>query len=319
MFANRLQKNQRRLAKWLKAEDIQCYRLYDADIPEYAVAVDCYGEAIHVFEYEPPATVDPAQARKRLLEVRQALEQLYPGSRDQLFFKQRRRQRGENQYQRQRPVNRQMPGEGVFIVTEGRARFEVNLVDYLDCGLFLDHRPVRRRLGEMARDKRFLNLFCYTASATVHAALGGAASSLSLDMSNVYLDWAQRNFQLNGLAPEQHRLERADCLLWLEQQSQDPACAGQYDLIYCDPPTFSNSKKMAGVLDIQRDHPAMIERLMRLLAPEGTLVFSNNFRRFKMDPSPSLRFDIVDITAATIDADFQRNAKIHNCWIIRHP
>ena len=319
MFANRLKKNQRKLAKWLKSSAVECYRLYDADMPEYAVAIDIYADAIHVFEYEPPDTIDPVQARKRLIEVKQAMESLFPENRERLFFKQRRRQRGEQQYQRNRSFAERKSGEqGVFVVTEGRARFEVNMVDYLDCGLFLDHRPVREMLARMARGKRFLNLFCYTATASVQAALAGADSSLSLDMSNVYLDWARRNYQLNNIDTSRHQLERADCLTWLEQQADGAGAGKQYELIFCDPPTFSNSKKMAGVLDIQRDHPKMIEQVMKLLAPGGTLVFSNNFRRFRMDDSLRERFGIEDISSKTIDLDFQRNPKIHNCWLITH-
>ena len=310
MFANRLKKNARKLAGWLKASGVSCYRLYDADMPEYAVAIDVYQDAIHVQEYAPPITVDEASANRHLTEIRQALLSLYPESRGKLFFKERRRQKGDNQYQRQPSGSSH---NAVQVVTEGAARFEVNLSDYLDTGLFLDHRPVRRMIGAMARGKRVLNLFCYTAAASVHAALGGATSSLSIDMSNSYLEWAGRNFALNGLDLKQHQLLRADCLEWLEREQ------GAFDLVFLDPPTFSNSKKMEQVLDIQRDHGALIGHAMAVLAPGGTLVFSNNFRKFSMDQAVLQNWQVEAITEQTFDPDFQRDQKLHNCWLIRHP
>ena len=310
MFANRLKKNARKLAGWLKASGVSCYRLYDADMPEYAVAIDVYQDAIHVQEYAPPITVDEASANRHLTEIRQALLSLYPESRGKLFFKERRRQKGDNQYQRQPSGSSH---NAVQVVTEGAARFEVNLSDYLDTGLFLDHRPVRRMIGAMARGKRVLNLFCYTAAASVHAALGGATSSLSIDMSNSYLEWAGRNFALNGLDLKQHQLLRADCLEWLEREQ------GAFDLVFLDPPTFSNSKKMEQVLDIQRDHGALIGHAMAVLAPGGTLVFSNNFRKFSMDQAVLQNWQVESITEQTFDPDFQRDQKLHNCWLIRHP
>ncbi|MFA5630581.1 MAG: bifunctional 23S rRNA (guanine(2069)-N(7))-methyltransferase RlmK/23S rRNA (guanine(2445)-N(2))-methyltransferase RlmL [Porticoccaceae bacterium] len=309
MLVNRLQKNARRLKPWLTRSGVSCYRLYDSDLPEYAVAIDLYGDAIHVQEYAPPASVDANKARQRLRDVRQALSHLYPQSRDKLHFKERRRQSGDAQYQPQNPWNRKAQG---FVVTEGAAKFEINLDDYLDSGLFLDHRPVRAMIGDMARGKRFLNLFCYTAAATVQAALGGARESLSLDMSNTYLEWAKRNFELNGLDLRRHALLRADCLEWLAKGE------GQFDLIFLDPPTFSNSKKMVNVLDIQRDHVRLVEDAMALLAAGGTLIFSNNFRRFRMDETLAKRYDMEDITPRTIPPDFERNPKIHHCWLIRH-
>tara|TARA_R110000787_G_scaffold49871_2_gene119332 strand:- start:1125 stop:3278 length:2154 start_codon:yes stop_codon:yes gene_type:complete len=310
MFANRLKKNARKLAGWLKASGVSCYRLYDADMPEYAVAIDVYQDAIHVQEYAPPITVDEASANRHLTEIRQALLSLYPESRGKLFFKERRRQKGDNQYQRQPSGSSH---NAVQVVTEGAARFEVNLSDYLDTGLFLDHRPVRRMIGAMARGKRVLNLFCYTAAASVHAALGGATSSLSIDMSNSYLEWAGRNFALNGLDLKQHQLLRADCLEWLEREQ------GAFDLVFLDPPTFSNSKKMEQVLDIQRDHGTLIGHAMAVLAPGGTLVFSNNFRKFSMDQAVLQNWQVESITEQTFDPDFQRDQKLHNCWLIRHP
>ena len=313
MFANRLKKNERKLNNWLKKSGVSCYRLYDADMPEYAVAVDIYNDAVHVQEYAPPANIDEQQANKHLTEVRQALRSLYPDSSKKLFFKERRRQKGDNQYQRQNSRSRD---NSVFNVQEGAAKFEVNLADYLDTGLFLDHRPVRQMIAKMAKGKRFLNLFCYTGAASVHAALGGAKSSLSIDMSNGYIGWAGRNFHLNNMDAIDHTLLRADCLEWLEEARGK--ANSEYDLIFLDPPTFSNSKKMESVLDIQRDHPDLIQQAMAILAPGGTLVFSNNFRKFTMAESVELSCQVTNITNKTLDPDFQRNQKIHNCWLIQH-
>ena len=184
-------------------------------------------------------------------------------------------------------------------------------MDYLDTGLFLDHRPVRQMIRHMARDKRFLNLFCYTAVATVQAALGGAAASLSVDMSNTYLDWARRNFELNGLDLSRHQLLRADCLQWLAARE------GQFDLVFLDPPTFSNSSKMEHVLDVQRDHVRLIDDAMAILAPAGTLIFSTNFRRFRLAAELTARYNVEDVTARSIPPDFERNRKIHQCWLIK--
>ncbi|MDX2462892.1 MAG: bifunctional 23S rRNA (guanine(2069)-N(7))-methyltransferase RlmK/23S rRNA (guanine(2445)-N(2))-methyltransferase RlmL [Porticoccus sp.] len=315
MFANRLKKNARKLNHWLKQSKVSCYRLYDADMPEYAVAVDVYNEAIHVQEYAPPSDIDEQQANKHLTEVREALRQLYPDSTKQLFFKERRRQKGDSQYQRQRSQSRD---NAIFTVIEGPAKFEVNLSAYLDTGLFLDHRPVRKLIGDMAEGKRFLNLFCYTGAATVQAAIGGAASSLSIDMSNSYLEWAERNFALNDMDVSRHKLLRADCLEWLEKAEDVDGEGIQFDLIFLDPPTFSNSKKMESVLDIQRDHPGLINNAMAILAPGGTLVFSNNFRKFSMENSVMESYKVKNITEDTLDPDFQRNHKIHNCWLIQH-
>ena len=314
MLLNRLRKNQRRLERWLATAGTDSYRLYDADLPEYAVAIDRYGSAVHVQEYQPPRTISDHVARQRMSEVRRALQELWPECAGQMFFKQRRRQKGLDQYQPLRAGGQS--GSSVFQVMEGEARFEVNLSDYLDTGLFLDHRPLRRIIHGCADGKRVLNLFCYTAAITVQAALGGAQSSLSIDMSNTYLDWAKRNLDLNGLQVTQHRLLRADCLTWLETAPQE--FAPSFDLIVCDPPTFSNSKKMEGVLDVQRDHVELIEQCMALLVPGGELYFSNNFRRFRMDDSIRERYRVEDITAATIDEDFSRNPRIHNCWRIQH-
>ncbi|MBT4833370.1 MAG: bifunctional 23S rRNA (guanine(2069)-N(7))-methyltransferase RlmK/23S rRNA (guanine(2445)-N(2))-methyltransferase RlmL [Porticoccaceae bacterium] len=305
MVLNRLKKNQRRLDGWRKKSNISCYRLYDADIPEYAVAVDIYDQSVYVQEYAPPATISEKVARERFAEVKQAVKAFSAHYRGKTHYKERRRQKGDSQYQRATEG-----ASDIIEVTEGRGRFEVNLSDYLDTGLFLDHRPVRAMMGELVQGKSFLNLFCYTAAASVQAALAGAKSSLSIDMSNTYLDWAGRNFELNSMSASKHQLLRADCLKWLEEEGE------LYDVIFLDPPTFSNSKKMDSVLDIQRDHGDMIRNAMAKLAPNGVLIFSNNFRKFKMDELTLRQFDCQNITPQTLDMDFERNPRIHNVWKI---
>jgi len=306
MFANRLRKNIKSLDKWARTEHIDCYRLYDADMPEYAVAVDRYGDWVHVQEYAAPASIDPVKALKRLQEAVDTLPSVMGVSADRVVLKQRRRQAGKAQYERHNER-----GE-FFEVREGQARLLVNLHDYLDTGLFLDHRPIRLWLAQHSRGKRFLNLFCYTGVASVQAALGGARSTTSVDLSNTYLEWARKNLALNGLGEALHRTEQSDVLRWLSSGRE------QFDLIFMDPPSFSNSKKMQGVLDVQRDHIELITAAMARLAPGGLLIFSNNLRRFKLDTEGLINYSLVDITARTIDKDFARNPRIHHCWEIRH-
>ena len=311
MFANRLEKNRKRLKKWLKQSGESCYRLYDADMPEYALAVDVYGDRVHVQEYAPPRSVNAAQAQKRLFDALQVIPEVLEVDAGQVVIKRREKQSGNAQYRKQASSGER------FQVREGRARLWVNLRDYLDTGLFLDHRPVRRMLAEMAPGTRFLNLFCYTGAATVQAALGteeagGASDSISVDLSNTYLEWARDNFTLNGLDPARHRVVRDDCLRWLE------TARAEFDLIFLDPPTFSNSKKMDGTLDVQRDHVRLLELTMARLAPGGTLVFSNNQRRFQLDPELTERYAVQDISAKTFDPDFQRRPGLHHCFLIRH-
>ena len=306
MVLNRLKKNQRKLDGWRKKSGISCYRLYDADIPEYAVAVDIYDQSIYVQEYAPPNTISEKVARERFGEIKQAVKEFSANFRGKIHYKERRRQKGDSQYERLNDG----PSDTIH-VSEGNAQFEVNLSDYLDTGLFLDHRPVRGLIGEMVKGKSFLNLFCYTAAASVQAAMAGASHSLSIDMSNTYLDWAQRNFDLNSLRSSKHQLLRADCLKWLEIEGE------LYDVIFLDPPTFSNSKKMDSVLDIQRDHGDLIRSSMAKLVPGGTLIFSNNFRKFKMDELTVRQFDCQNITPQTLDLDFARNPRIHNVWKIK--
>lgn len=306
MFANRIRKNRKRLASWVKRESVEAYRLYDADMPEYAVAVDIYGEAVHVAEYRAPKEVDPEAAQRRLEEVRAALPVALDVPPERIVYKQRQRQRGASQYEK-----RDSRGEFTS-VNEGQAKLLVNLHDYLDTGLFLDHRPLRLRIAAEAKGKHFLNLFCYTGAATVHAALGGASRTTSVDMSNTYLDWLRKNLAHNGLGESAHSRVRANCLEWLLQDR------GEYDLILLDPPSFSNSKSMADTFDVQRDHAPLVRATMARLAPGGVLYFSNNRRGFKLDSSLTGDFECEDITRSTLDPDFQRNQRIHCCWKITY-
>ncbi|WP_058913126.1 bifunctional 23S rRNA (guanine(2069)-N(7))-methyltransferase RlmK/23S rRNA (guanine(2445)-N(2))-methyltransferase RlmL [Entomohabitans teleogrylli] len=307
-YANRLRKNMKKLDKWARQEGIECYRLYDADLPEYNVAVDRYADWVVIQEYAPPKTIEPAKARQRLFDVIAAtlsVLELEPGK---LVLKTRERQKGKNQYQK-------MAEKGNFMeVREYNARLWVNLTDYLDTGLFLDHRIARRTLGQMSKGKDFLNLFSYTGSASVHAGLGGARSTTTVDMSRTYLEWAERNLRLNGLTGRAHRLMQADCLAWLREADE------QFDLIFIDPPTFSNSKRMEETFDVQRDHLRLMQDLQRLLRPGGTIMFSNNKRGFRMDlpGMAALGLQAQEITQKTLSLDFARNRQIHNCWLIIH-
>lgn len=308
MVVNRLLKNKKRLAPWLAKANTDCYRLYDADLPEYSAAIDVYGEQVHVQEYAPPKSIDPNKAQKRLRELISATAAVFNTRPEEIALKTRRQNKGKTQYERQND-----DGSGLLHpVQEGKARFYVNLRDYLDTGLFLDHRPLRLRIGREAEGKRFLNLFCYTATATVHAALGGARASTSVDMSRTYLYWADRNLSLNGIKTDRHQLVQSDCLKWLD------GCKEQFDLILLDPPSFSNSKRMDDVLDVQRDHVDLIDRCMGLLARGGRLYFSNNLRSFKLNYDALSDYRVEDITASTLDPDFARNPKIHHCFTIEH-
>jgi len=312
MVANRLRKNLRNSRRWREREGITCFRAYDADLPEYAAAVDVYAEEggqgrtfLHVQEYAAPATVPEADARRRLGELLDAVREVFALPPAQVAVKRRQRGKGGSKYGRM-----DQRGE-FFVVREGGARLWVNLFDYLDTGLFLDHRPVRLRIAGEAAGKRFLNLFCYTGAASVQAAVGGAASTTSVDLSATYLDWAARNLALNGVAGPKHRLVQADAVAWLE------ADRGQYDLVFCDPPTFSNSAR-AEDFDTQRDHVRLLRAAVARLAPGGLLLFSNNYRRFRLDEAALAEFaQVREISPDTIGPDFARNPRIHRCWELR--
>ena len=307
-FANRLKKNIGKIGKWAKKEQLDCYRIYDADLPEYNVAIDVYPGHLVIQEYAAPKDVPEDKAKRRLTDIIRASIQVTGVEANNVVLKVRQKQKGRSQYQKMAQDSSNLE------VNEYGAKLIVNLHDYLDTGLFLDHKITRRRIGEMASGKDFLNLFAYTGSASVHAAVGGARSTMTVDMSNTYLEWAKENMELNGRVGRQHQFVQADCLQWLTKEQ------GSYDLIFIDPPTFSNSKRMDQSFDVQRDHIQLMEDLKRLLREEGTMVFSNNKRHFKMDMEglEELGLTAQNISSKTLPLDFSRNKHIHNCWLITH-
>jgi 23S rRNA (guanine2445-N2)-methyltransferase / 23S rRNA (guanine2069-N7)-methyltransferase len=305
---NRLNKNLKHLQKWASKTGVTCYRIYDADLPEYNFAIDLY-QSDKLFavlqEYTAPKKIDPAKVKARreivLATVSKALE--IPDA--NLFYKQRQRQSGSRQYTKLDSSRK------FHVVRESNCQFYVNFRDYLDTGLFLDHRITREMLQHKAKGKNFLNLFCYTGSASVHAAMGGAESTTSVDMSATYLDWCKRNFELNNIPLTWHRFIQADCLEWLKQE------ASRYDLIFVDPPTFSNSKRMDGHFDVQQHYVDLLTDCIRLLADSGEIIFSTNYKQFKFDESSFTGVTIRNISSQTIPEDFLRNRNIHQCWQIR--
>ena len=301
-FVNRLFKNKKSLAGWLKQRDISCYRIYDADIPEFSAAIDIYGDCAHIQEYAPPASVKPELARKRMDLMVLAVGKTLEIDPDKIFLKRREKQRGKDQYQ---ALDSSIPD---LVVSEGAAQLYVNLGAYLDTGLFLDHRPIRQHFYKNAKNKRFLNLFCYTGSASVQAALAGAKTT-NIDLSSTYINWAKRNFELNKLPLKDHVFYSEDILANLPEQKS------QYDIIFLDPPTFSNSKSMKSAFDLQRDHVELIKNCMSLLVENGELYFSNNFRKFKLDNHLAEKYVFEDLTKWSIPRDFSRR-KIHHCWKI---
>jgi len=310
MLKNRLEKNVRHLRKRLTREGIHCWRAYDQDLPEYAAAIDVYGDTggddhLHIQEYRAPADIPADVARLRLREIARVAGEVLGVPRERIAIKTRERGKGGSKYG-------QLDQRGEFIeVDEGGLKFLVNLTDYLDTGLFLDHRLVRAKVRELADGKCFLNLFAYTATASVHAAAGGALETTSVDLSATYLEWASRNLALNGFTGADHRLMQFDALEFLQRDR------GHYGLIFVDPPTFSNSKR-AEDFDVQRDHVKLLEACNERLTRDGVIVFSNNFRRFKLDREAlELHFEIEDWSAPSIPFDFARRADIHGCWLLR--
>ncbi len=312
MVANRLRKNLQRLRRWREREGVDCYRAYDADLPEYAAAIDVYRECdgerrtfLHIQEYQAPKSIDEQVARSRLGELIRAAVEVFDLPREQVAIKTRARGKGGSKY-------------GVFersdqrlVVQEHGLRFEVNLFEHVDTGLFLDHRPARARLRELAAGRRMLNLFCYTGAASVHAAAGGALSTTSVDLSATYLEWAARNLALNGFAGDRHRLVHGDVMRWLDSER------AQYDLIFCDPPTFSNSARAAD-FDVQRDHVRLLQAALARLSADGVLLFSNNYRRFRFDDAAFAPGTVREISTSMLPPDFERNPKIHRVWQLLH-
>lgn len=305
-FANRLTKMARHHGKWARRQGISCYRVYDADLTGFPLAIDRYGPWVHVAEYRRDTEQDDESLLLWRRQCRQVIREVLELSADQLFYKERMRQKGASQYEKRSETGRER------VVEEGGLEFLVNLEDYLDTGLFLDHRITRSMLREQSQGKKVLNLFAYTGSFSVYAAAGGAREVLTMDLSNTYLDWARRNMGLNGFQGQAYRYERADVLEWLRDRPR-----GVWDHIILDPPTFSNSAMMREVLDVQRDHPWLIEACLMRLAPGGILWFSTNLRRFRLERQALPGWcDVKDISAATVPPDF-RNRRIHQCWQIR--
>jgi 23S rRNA (guanine2445-N2)-methyltransferase / 23S rRNA (guanine2069-N7)-methyltransferase len=313
MFANRLRKNFKSALDWAQREALDCFRIYDADMPEYAFAIDQYGDGagnrwVVVQEYAPPRTVEVKAARQRRDEALAVIPHELDIPSDRMFVRERRQQKQGTQYEK---LAREREFE---VVREQPYRFFVNFTDYLDTGLFLDHRPTRRLIAELASGKRFLNLFAYTGTATVYAAGGGAVASTTVDMSRTYLDWAKRNLALNELASPAHGFVQANCLTWLDEQRTS---ARRWDLMFIDPPTHSRSKRMTEDFDVQRDHAKLLNLARELLTPRGTIVFSNNYTRFKLDANALAAFEIEDIGRNTVPEDFSRNPRIHSCFLLR--
>ena len=310
MLKNRLEKNLRRLRKRVASEGIHCWRLYDQDMPEYAAAIDVYGDIhgddhLHIQEYRAPAEIPADVARLRMREIARVAAEVLGVPRERVALKTRERGTGGSKYGKfdQR--------DEYFEVEEAGLKFLINLTDYLDTGLFLDHRLARAKVRELAAGKCFLNLFAYTASASVYAAAGGALETTSVDLSAPYMEWASRNLALNGFTGASHRLMQFDALDFLRRDR------GHYGLIFVDPPTFSNSKR-AGDFSVQRDHVKLLDACNARLTNDGVILFSNNFRRFKLDRAElEQRFDIEDWTAPSIPFDFARRAGIHGCWLLR--
>jgi 23S rRNA (guanine2445-N2)-methyltransferase / 23S rRNA (guanine2069-N7)-methyltransferase len=302
-FANRLRNRARHLRRWPTRRGITCYRLYERDVADVPLVVDRYEDALHIAEFARPHDRSPAQHADWLdLMVRTASEVLEV-ARDRVFLKHRDRQRGDDQYQRVADERAR------FVVQEGGLKFMVNLSDYVDTGLFLDHRLTRQMVRDAANGKRFLNLFAYTGAFTVYAAAGGATATTTVDHSTTYIEWARENLELNDFRGPQHQLVRSDIWEFLDGLSTSDA----WDLAVVDPPTFSNRKGTEEPWDVERDHGVVLKRLASHIAPDGVVYFSSNFRRFHLDEAAHVAYAIREITRQTIPEDF-RNERIHRCW-----
>lgn len=306
-FINRLRKNERQLRKWKRKENITCYRIYDKDIPEIPFVVDIYHNAIHAAEYRDFQVEDEKARENRLKSLLLAAGECLDIAPDQIFFKFRKRQKGNNQYEKFSDRKKRR------IIQENGLNFIVNLTDYLDTGLFLDHRITRKKIQELSFGKRVLNLFAYTGSFSVYAANGSADATVTVDLSNTYLNWAAENFRVNSLYSSKHLLVREDALVYLEYLQKRKE---KFDLIILDPPTFSNSKMMNRAFDIQKDHVAILNSLTNLLEKEGELFFSTNYTKFQLNRELLNCTYLEDISLSTIPPDF-RNKKIHYCFRIK--
>ena len=303
-FANRVRKSARHLSKWARRSGIECYRVYDRDIPEFAFALDVYGPYAHLQEYARRVDRDDTERALWRDAVHEAAAHALELPRTQVIVKLRERRGAGEQHEKTGRRGRD------FVVSEQGHRFSVNLEAHLDTGLFLDHRITRSLVQQDASGRRFLNLFCYTGSFSVYAAAGGAQASISVDLSNTYLDWARRNFALNGLDGVEHVLVRADVVRWLAEAGQREE---RFDLIVLDPPVLSRSKAMAGDLDVQRDHIKLIADCRRLLSRGGILYFSTNLQSFKPAAEAFAGLNAEEISHRTVPEDF-RNRRIHRCW-----
>lgn len=306
MFINRLKKNYKHLKKWARKNGVSCYRVYDADIPQYAVAIDKYDDWIHVQEYQAPKTINKTRAFQRINDVIDVVADILETKQDYVVLKVRKKQEGSSQYQKQDRKDHKLT------VQENGLKFIINVYDYIDTGLFLDHRNTRLLIKKLANKRSFLNLFAYTGSVSVYAAAGGASTTTTVDMSNTYLTWAQENLSINGFTGDKHQLVRDDCLHWLQQAIDENK---KYQLIFIDPPTFSNSKKMTTSLDINRDHVALLSGCLALLEDDGQIIFSTNARGFKLDSSLSELCYLKEITSITTTEDFRRRPQ-HRCWCL---
>lgn len=331
MIKNRLEKNFKKLKPWALRNHIEAFRLYDRDIPEFPFIVDIYKDFFLVYD-KSIESIDKEKGHLPILLT--AIKELFSVDDSRLILKRRERQKGLNQYQKF------SEDKDYFPVQEGSAFFWVNLFDYLDTGLFLDHRPMRYKIYKMAKNKKVLNLFCYTGSVSVFAALGGASEVHSVDLSNTYLDWAKENFSLNKLDIEtaskvdssvvtnltsdkltktnsegKYFFHQADVLQWIKDQVAK-ATYDKFDIIFLDPPTFSNSKRMQSDFEVEKDQEFLVDHCMRLLSDNGVLFFSNNKRKFKLNDSLPKRYLVKDITQDSIPIDYH-DQKIHQCYEIR--
>ena len=307
---NRLKKNEKKLRSWIKKNKISCYRLYDADLPEYNFAIDVYEERVHLQEYQVKSSkIDEKKMQQRLDQGKFSVAEFLKISPEKVFVKSRLRQKGIKQYEKEKKGS-------FFKVSEGGLIFRANLETYLDSGLFLDHRIMRSKIREEAKGKDFLNLFCYTGAVSVYAAAGGAKTVTSVDLSKTYLDWGKQNFSFNDLSSDNSEFIHADCLEWVKQKARNDQMKGaSYDLIFLDPPSFSNSKRMDDTWDVQRDHKSLISLCIKCLRPGGKLYFSNNLRTFKMEYETSQRISVKEITKETTSVDFARRP-LHKCYLL---
>jgi 23S rRNA (guanine2445-N2)-methyltransferase / 23S rRNA (guanine2069-N7)-methyltransferase len=303
---NRLKKNIAKADKLARRDGLDAVRIYEHDLPEYAFSVDRYLNHYVIYETQAPKHISENKVNQHRRELLTVLQHVTQASKSQILLKTRQKQKGTAQYQKQAKSGQRM------VIKEQGLEFYVNLTDYLDTGIFLDHRLIRERIRKLVKGKRFLNLFCYTGAVTVYAAAGQASETTSVDMSNTYLNWAKDNLKLNHLAAKQHQFVKQDCVKWLANNKRP------YDVIFLDPPSFSNSKSMDKHLDIQADHESLIASTMNSLSRDGVLIFSTNRKGFKLSENLSENFQVQDLGQTTISPDFRAHRPPHHCWEIRH-